>query len=156
LLLVVQVVLHVTVNVVLPAGVFGTFWLGGRTVRVGAPAAWVTVTTTGVSVATVTVMLAILDTVVGLMAYDATMVPLPVPDGVTVHHVWFDAAVQSALDVTVKFVVPAGVAGTFWFEGVTDSVGVAPAWVTVTVTVGAPDAVTVIVATLLVADVFIV
>lgn len=56
----------------------------------------------------------------------------------------------------MKFVVPAGVDGTFWLAGVTDSVGVAPAWVTVTVTVGAPDAVTVMVATLLVADVFIV
>lgn len=68
LLLVVHEVLDVTVKVVLPAGVFGTFWLGGTTVRVGAPAAWVTVTTTGVSVATVTVILAILDTVVGLTA----------------------------------------------------------------------------------------
>ena len=85
--LVVQEVLDVTLNVVLPAGVFGTFWLGGTTVSVGAPAAWVTVTTIGVSVATVTVILAILDTVVGLTAYDATMVPFPVPDGVTMHHV---------------------------------------------------------------------
>ena len=84
------------------------------------------------------------------------MVPFPVPDAVTVHQVWFDAAVQSALEVTVKFVVPAGVAGTFWLDGVTDSVGVAPACVTVTVTVVAPDAVTVIVATLGLAEVFMV
>lgn len=56
----------------------------------------------------------------------------------------------------MKFVVPAGKAGTFWFGGITVRVGVAPAWVTVTVTFGAPDAVTVIVATLLATDVFIV
>jgi len=45
-----------------------------------APGCLFTVTTTGVRVATVTVTLAILDTVVGLTAYDA-IGPFPVPDG---------------------------------------------------------------------------
>ena len=51
------------------------------------------------------------------------MVPLPVPEGVTVHQVWLLAAVHDELEVTVKLVDPAGVAGTFWLGGVTDSVG---------------------------------
>ena len=51
------------------------------------------------------------------------MVPFPVPEGVTVHHVWLLVTVHEALDVTVKVVEPAGVAGTFWFAGVTVSVG---------------------------------
>jgi hypothetical protein len=53
--------LEVTVKVVDPAGVAGTFWLGGVTLRVGEDAAWVTVTTTGVKPATVVVMLATLE-----------------------------------------------------------------------------------------------
>lgn len=47
------------------------------------------------------------------------IVPFPVPEGVTVHHVWLLAAFQEVLDVTVNVVEPAGVAGTFWFGGVT-------------------------------------
>jgi hypothetical protein len=41
------------------------------------------------------------------------MVPLPDPDGVTVHQVWSLTTVQDEFDVTVKGVDPAGVAGTF-------------------------------------------
>ena len=52
------------------------------------------------------------------------------------------------MEVNVNDALPAGVYGTLWFAGVTVSVGVAPAWVTVTVAVGAPEAVAVIVATL--------
>ena len=51
------------------------------------------------------------------------MVPFPVPEEVTVHHVWLLTTVQAAFEVTVNEVDPAGVAGTFWFEGVTVSVG---------------------------------
>ena len=54
----------------------------------------------------------------------AVIVPFPVPEDVTVHQVWSLPAVQDELDVTVKDVIPAtGV--TFWFGGVTESVGVA-------------------------------
>jgi hypothetical protein len=49
------------------------------------------------------------------------MVPLPVPEGVTVHHDWLLEAVQAELEFTVKEVLPAGSA-TFWFEGLTLSV----------------------------------
>ena len=48
--------------------------------------------------------------------------PLPVPDGVTVHQVWLLVAVHAEVVVTVNGVVPAGVV-TFWFGGVTDRVG---------------------------------
>ena len=58
LLEVVQAELEVTVKLVLPAEEL-TFWLTGVTVRVGDPAAWVTVTTTGASPVTVTVILAV-------------------------------------------------------------------------------------------------
>ena len=72
------------------------------------------------------------------------MVPLPVPEGVTVHHVWSLTTVQAEFDVTVKGVLPAGVAGTFWFAGVTVRVGVTvPACVTVTTTGARPVTVTV-------------
>jgi hypothetical protein len=50
------------------------------------------------------------------------MVPLPVPEGVTVHHVSLLTAVQLEFEVTVKLVLPA-TEPTFWFEGVTESVG---------------------------------
>ena len=74
------------------------------------------------------------------------MVPLPLPDGVTVHQVWSLVTVHAEFDVTVKGVVPAG-AVTFWFGGVTASVGAAPAWVTVTTTGERPVTVTVTFAT---------
>ena len=48
-------------------------------------------------------------------------------------------------DVTWNEVVPAG-ADTFWFDGVTVSVALVPAWVTVTVTGVTPPALTVMVA----------
>ena len=54
--------------------------------------------------------------------------------------------VQEAFEVTVKGVVPAA-AVTFWLGGVTESVGVAPAWVTVTTTGVRPTTVTVTLAT---------
>ena len=69
------------------------------------------------------------------------------PEGVTVHQVWLLATVQDELEVTVKVVCPAGVAGTFWLGGVTVRVGVAPAWVTVTTTGVSPVTVVVILAT---------
>jgi len=49
----------------------------------------------------------------------AVNVPVPVPDGVTVHHVWLLTAVQDVLEVIAKLVVPAGLEGTFWLEGKT-------------------------------------
>lgn len=150
----VQPMLEVTVNTVEPAGVAGTFWFGGVTERLGGEAAWVTVTTTGVSPVTVTVICATLVIVYGFTRYAALMVPLPDPEGVTVHHALSETAVQLVLDVTVKLVEPAGEAGTFWFAGVTLKVAGMPACVTVTVWVGAPVAVTVIVATLLPTRVF--
>ena len=55
--------------------------------------------------------------------------------------------------VTVKLVVPAGVV-TFWFGGVTDRVGEAPPWVTITVTGAIPETVVVILATRAVTPVF--
>ena len=54
----VQDELEVTANVVDPAGVAGTFWLAGVTVRVGVAPACVTVTTMGEIPDTVVVILA--------------------------------------------------------------------------------------------------
>jgi hypothetical protein len=51
----------------------------------------------------------------------AVRVPLPVPEGVTVHHIVLLTAVQAAEVVTAKGVVPA-VDATFWLAGVTVSV----------------------------------
>ena len=76
----------VTVNVVEPAGE-ATFWFGGITASVGLVAACVTVTTIGVSPVTVVVILATRELVVPLTVYVAVIVPLPDPDGFTVHHV---------------------------------------------------------------------
>ena len=75
------------------------------------------------------------------------MVPFPEPDGVTVHHPELLETVHAEFDVTVNGVVPAG-AVTFWFEGVTVSVGDVPDCVTVTITFATPVPVAVIVATL--------
>ena len=52
----------------------------------GGAAAWVTVTTTGVNPDTVTVMLATLDEAIVFSVKLAISVPVPVPEGVTVHH----------------------------------------------------------------------
>jgi hypothetical protein len=65
-----------------------------------------------------------------------------------VHQLWSLEAVQVVLEVTVKFVVAAGAAVTFWLGGVTDSAGAAPCWVTVTTTGESPATVVVILATL--------
>ena len=75
----------------------------------------------------------------------ATNVPLPEPDGVTLHQPALLEAVQLEFDVTVKLVLPADEV-TFWFEGDTASVAAAPACVTVTVEEGNPETVTVMVA----------
>ena len=75
------------------------------------------------------------------------MVPFPDPEVFTVHQVWSLETVQDELDVTVKEVDPAGVAGTFWLGGVTLRVGVAPACVTVTTTGARLATVVVILAT---------
>ena len=61
------------------------------------------------------------------------IVPLPDPEGVTVHQALSETTVQLVLEVTVKDVDPAGEAGTFWLGGVTLNVAGIPAWVTVTV-----------------------
>ena len=70
------------------------------TVEVGAPEA-------------VTVMVATLGVTEVFNEYVAVMVPLPVPDGLTVHQVWLLDAFQEVLEVTVNAVDPVGVAGTF-------------------------------------------
>ena len=82
------------------------------------------------------------------------MVPLPLPDGVTVHQFLLLLAFHDVFEVTVNVVDPAGLAGTFWFEGLTLRVGDPAAWVTFTVTVLAPPAATVMVATLAAVVVF--
>ena len=79
---------------------------------------------------------------------------MPVPEGVTVHQVWSLTTVHEEFEVTVKFVEPAGVAGTFWLGGVTERVGVTPACVTVTMTGEIPATVTVMFATREVSKVF--
>ena len=52
----------------------------------------------------------------------AVIVPLPVPEGVTVHHVWLLVTVQDELEVTENVVDPAA-AVTGRSEGLTDKVG---------------------------------
>jgi hypothetical protein len=76
------------------------------------------------------------------------MVPLPLPLGVGTAHAWSLTTVHAEFEVTANEVDPAGVAGTFWLAGNTVSVGVAPAWVTVTVTGDIPATVVVILAVL--------
>jgi hypothetical protein len=78
----------------------------------------------------------------------AVIVPFPLPEELTVHQVWSLTTVQDEFDITANEVDPAGDAGTFWLEGVTVRVGVAPACVTVTTTGEIPDTVVVILATL--------
>ncbi len=48
--------------------------------------------------------------------YAAMIVPLPVPDGVTVHQAWSLDEVHAILDATSKLVVPEA-DGTFLFNG---------------------------------------
>ena len=74
------------------------------------------------------------------------MTPFPEPFGVTVHHPASLITFHAEFETTVKEVEPFE-AGTFWFGGVTDKVGAAAAWVTVTTTGVIPDTVTVIFAT---------
>ncbi len=81
------------------------------------------------------------------------MFPFPEPEGVIVHHVASLDAVQFVLEVTLKLVFPA-IEVTFWFEGVTDKVGVAPACVTARVTAATPVAETLMIAIRLVIAVF--
>ena len=54
----------------------------------------------------VTVIVAVLVVAPVFEAYVAVIVPLPVPELVTVHQDWSLEAVQAMLDVTVKLVVP--------------------------------------------------
>jgi len=141
----IQEELDVTVKLVVPAGDV-TFWFGGTTESVGEVPAWETVTTTGVSPVTVTVILATREETPRFAVKVAVRVELPVPDAGTVHHVWSLTTVQLALEVTVKLVVPA-VAVTFWFGGTTARVRGTPACVTVTTSGVRPVTVTVILAT---------
>ena len=104
LLVAVQAEFEVTVKGVVP-GVAVTTCVEGVTASVGA--AWVTVTTTGVTPLTVTVMLAVLWASVVFCEYVAISVPLPVPDGVTVHHDWLLVAVHAKPVVTLNEAVPA-------------------------------------------------
>ena len=101
-----------------------TAWLEGVTLKVGVAPAWVTVTTIGVSPATVTVIFAVRWTIVVFSVYVAETVPLPEPDKVTVHQVWSLPAVHELLDVTANDVAPEDDV-TFWFDGETLKVGVA-------------------------------
>lgn len=128
------------------------FWAVIRNSGTAAPA-WVTVTTSGVSPVTVTVILATRVDVVRFSLYVAVSVPLPVPEAVTVHQVWSLVEPQSVLEVTLNAVLPAAVVTT-WFVGLTLKVGVAPDWVTVTVNGVNPTTVTVIVAIREFTDVF--
>ena len=63
--------------------------------------------------------------------------------GATLNQATLSATVQLVFEPTLKVVVPAG-AATFCAEGVTVSVGAAPAWLTVTTTLGSPADETVI------------
>jgi hypothetical protein len=103
----------------------GTFILSGVTTKVGVVPACVTVTITGVSPATATVILATRTFEVVFSSYVAVSVPFPDPEGVTVHHAALLAADHAEFDVTLKLVFPAG-AVTFWLAGFTVSVGELP------------------------------
>ena len=116
-------------------------------------ASWFTITIWSGRPVTVTVIIADRGALLELAWYVAVIEPFPFPEEVTKHHVWSLDAVQFVLDVTLKFVIPAA-CDTFCAEGVTVSVGAAPAWVTVTITSETPDAVIVTVATLCVVDAF--
>lgn len=67
----------------------------------------VTVTTTGLNPATVTVRLASLVVMVVFSVNEAVIVPFPLPDKVGVHQAASLNTVQGELDVTAKLVLPA-------------------------------------------------
>lgn len=113
----------------------------------------VTVTVTGLTPLAVTVMLAVRTLVEALAVKLATKVPLPLPEGVTVHQAALLKTLQAVFEVTVNDVLPAE-ALTFWLAGVTASEGDPAAWVTVTATGPIPVTVTVIVAIRLLRAVF--
>lgn len=121
----IQLVFDVTVNVVTPS-LLVTFWLGGVTASVAAAPDCETVTVWAGRPVTVTVMVATRGDVEAFAVYVAEIEPFPEPLLVTVHHVALEEAVQLELDVTSNEVFPAD-AVTFWFDGVTLSVGAAPA-----------------------------
>ena len=79
----------------------------GVTASEGVKPACVTVTITGDNPVTVTMTLAARGEVNIFAVYVAVIVPLPDPEGVTVHHNWLLEAVHAELDVTEKRVDPA-------------------------------------------------
>jgi hypothetical protein len=91
---------------VFPAGAV-TFCVDGVTARAGAAPDCETVTTTGESPLTMTVTLATRAVMEVFSVKVAVMVPLLLPEGVTVHHPWLLATVQSVLETTLKVVEPA-------------------------------------------------
>ena len=101
-----QAVFDATVKAVLPAGAV-TFWVDGVTISTGVAPACVTVTTTGESPLTMTVTLATLAVNNVFSVKVAVMVPLLLPEGVTVHHPWLLATVQPVLETTLNVVEPA-------------------------------------------------
>ena len=100
-LLVVHAELEVTLKPVIPAGAV-TFWFAGVTAKVGAEPDWETVTVTAGIPVTVTVTVATREVGIVLAINVAMIVPLPVPEGVTVHHAELLVTTQAALEVTVK------------------------------------------------------
>ena len=99
--------------------------------RLGAAPSWFSVTTTGSIPFTVTVICADLGKAIRFSEKTALISPFILPEGVTVHQFCFLEAVQEELLNTVKIAEPAG-AVTDCTCGVTERVGKAPAWVTVT------------------------
>ena len=94
-------------NAAVPAGVAGTFWLAGVTKRVGAIPVWVTVTVAVGAPEPVTVIVATLLPTPANAVYVAVIVPLLLPEGVTVHQLWLLDAFHVVFEVTVNGVVPA-------------------------------------------------
>jgi hypothetical protein len=131
-----QLVLDVTVKLALPDE-YPTLLLVGETDNV-APAACVTVTTTSETPVAENVTFAVLSAPV-LAVYEAATVALLLPeDGLSVHHVSLDVAVQLVFDVTDKLTLPAEEV-TLLLVGVTERVAAA-ACVTVTTTSETPVA----------------
>ena len=71
------------------------------------------------------VIVAVLEVVPVFSWNVAVIIPLPVPEGVTVHQAWLLVAAQDMLDKTSKLTAPEE-DKTFWFDGVTVNVGVVP------------------------------
>ena len=102
----VQAELEVIVNSPVPGSeVTIRFW--GETLNVGGAPACVTVTETAGIPATVTVTVATRGVRSGFAVTEAVMLPLPVPEGVTVHHAMLLATVQAEFEVTENDVFPA-------------------------------------------------